>query len=114
MMRRRSARTMTTTRGEPAVSRGVPWYTAGGNLGLPPFRYRDHGALVSLGHRGALGSLMGFVRGKGIRIQGFVAKLMYWSLYRSHRVALQGFWKAALDTVTRLLRRQTDPGVKLR
>jgi len=83
-----------------------------GNLGLPPFRYRDHGALVSLDHRGALGSLTGFVRGKGIRIQGFAANLMYWS-HRSHRVALQAFWKTALDTITRLLRRQTDPGMKL-
>lgn len=88
----------------PALARGEP---------VPPFRYRDHGALVSLGHRGTLGSLMGFVRGKGIRIEGFVASLMYWSLYRSHRMALHGFWKTALDTLTGWLRRQTDPGVKL-
>ncbi len=65
------------------------------------------------GGDGALGSLMGFVRGKGIRIQGFVASLMYGSLYRSHRMALHGFWKTALDTLTGWLRRQTDPGVKL-
>ncbi|HRP97316.1 MAG TPA: NAD(P)/FAD-dependent oxidoreductase [Rhodocyclaceae bacterium] len=88
----------------PALAHGEP---------VPSFRYRDHGALVSLGHRGALGSLMGFVRGKGIRIEGFVASLMYWSLYRSHRMALHGFWKTALDTLTGWLRRQTDPGVKL-
>lgn len=80
---------------------------------VPPFRYRDYGSLVALGHHGALGSLMGFVRGKGIRIQGFVASLMYWSLYRSHRMALHGFWKTALDTLTGWVRRQTDPGVKL-
>ncbi len=78
-----------------------------------PFRYRDRGSLVSLGRHDTLGSLMGFVRGKGIRIEGMVASLMYWSLYRSHRMALNGFWKTALDTLTGWLRRRTDPHVKL-
>ena len=77
------------------------------------FRYRDHGSLISLGHAGAVGSLMGFVRGKGFRIQGLVASLMYWSLYRSHRMALHGFWKTALDTLTGWLQRHTYPRVKL-
>ena len=78
-----------------------------------PFRYRDQGSLVSLGRHDTLGNLMGFIRGKGIRIEGMVASLMYWSLYRSHLVALHGFWKTALDTLTGWLRRQTDPHVKL-
>ncbi len=78
-----------------------------------PFRYKDFGSLVSLGHSSTLGNLMGFIRGKGIRIEGMVASFMYWSLYRSHLMALHGFWKTALDTVTGWLRRQTDPHVKL-
>jgi len=77
------------------------------------FRYRDHGSLISLGRAGAVGSLMGFVRGKGFRIQGMVASVMYWSLYRSPRMALHGFWKTALDTVTGWLQRHTYPRVKL-
>lgn len=77
------------------------------------FVYRDHGSLISLGHAGAMGSLMGFVRGKGFRIQGLVARLMYWSLYRSHRMALHGFCKTALDTLTGWLQRHTYPRVKL-
>jgi NADH:ubiquinone reductase (H+-translocating) len=56
---------------------------------------------------------MGFVRGKGFRIQGLVASVMYWSLYRSHRLALHGFWKTALDTLTGWLQRHTYPRVKL-
>jgi NADH dehydrogenase len=80
---------------------------------VKPFRYRDHGSLISLGHAGAVGSLMGFVRGKDFRIQGLVASFMYWSLYRSHRMALHGVWKTALDTVTGWLRRPTYPRVKL-
>ncbi|CAM5291517.1 NAD(P)/FAD-dependent oxidoreductase [Thauera mechernichensis] len=78
-----------------------------------PFRYRDHGSLVSLGRHHTLGNLMGFIRGKGIRIEGMVASLMYWSLYRSHLIALHGFWKTAVNTLTGWLRRQTDPHVKL-
>jgi NADH dehydrogenase len=80
---------------------------------VKPFRYRDHGSLISLGHAGAVGSLMGFVRGKGFRIEGLVARVMYWSLYRSHRMALHGFWKTTLDTLTGWLQRHTYPRVKL-
>lgn len=78
-----------------------------------PFVYSDYGSLVSLGRHDTLGNLMGFVRGKGIRIEGLIAGLMYWALYRSHLMALHGFWKTALDTVTGWLRRHTDPHVKL-
>ncbi|MDO9598206.1 MAG: NAD(P)/FAD-dependent oxidoreductase [Azoarcus sp.] len=79
----------------------------------PAFRYKDYGSLVSIGHHDTLGNLMGFVRGKGIRIEGMVASFMYWLLYRSHLIALNGFRKTALDTVTGWMRRHTDPHVKL-
>ncbi len=78
-----------------------------------PFKYKDYGSLVSLGRHETLGNLMGFIRGKGIRIEGMFAAFMYWSLYRSHLMALNGFWKTALDTVTGWARRHTDPHVKL-
>ncbi|MDV7397411.1 FAD-dependent oxidoreductase, partial [Arthrospira platensis SPKY1] len=42
-------------------------------LAPSPFRYRDQGSLVSLGRHDTLGNLMGFIRGKGIRIEGMVA-----------------------------------------
>ena len=78
-----------------------------------PFKYKDYGSLVSLGRHETLGNLMGFIRGKGIRIEGMFASFMYWSLYRSHLMALNGFAKTALDTVTGWARRHTDPHVKL-
>ena len=78
-----------------------------------PFKYKDYGSLVSLGRHETLGNLMGFIRGKGIRIEGMFASFMYWSLYRSHLMALNGFAKTALDTVTGGARRHTDPHVKL-
>ena len=80
---------------------------------LKPFKYRDFGSLVSLGHYSTVGSLMGFVTGRKMLIEGFVAKLMYRSLYKMHETALHGYWKVALDTLSRLLTRRTEPHVKL-
>lgn len=80
---------------------------------LKPFVYRDFGSLVSLGHYSTVGSLMGFVSGRKMLIEGLFAKLMYRSLYKMHEVALHGFIKVALDTVSRLLTRRTEPHVKL-
>jgi NADH dehydrogenase len=38
---------------------------------------------------------------------------MYRSLYKMHETALHGYWKVALDAVSRLLTRRTEPHVKL-
>jgi NADH dehydrogenase len=78
-----------------------------------PFHYRDFGSLVSLGSYQSVGTLMGFLGGGALRIEGLVAKLFYLSLYRLHIWALFGFWRMALDTLARMIRRQTDPKVKL-
>lgn len=77
------------------------------------FHYQDFGSLVSLGRDDTVGNLMGFLRSSDIRLEGFFAKLMYKSLYKSHRVALTGIWRTALDTIGNLIRKQTDPHVKL-
>lgn len=80
---------------------------------LTPFKYRDFGSLVSLGDYSTVGSLMGFVSGRKMMIEGLFAKMMYRSLYKMHEWALHGFWKVALDSVSRLLTRRTEPHVKL-
>lgn len=80
---------------------------------LEPFKYRDFGSLVSLGEYSTVGSLMGFVSGRKMMIEGLFAKLMYRSLYKMHEWALHGFWKVTLDSVSRLLTRRTEPHVKL-
>ncbi len=61
-------------------------------------RYRDFGSLVSLGEFSTIGSLMGFLAGKGMLIEGYFARLMYRSLYKMHETALHGPLKVALDT----------------
>ena len=52
---------------------------------LQPFVYRDFGSLVSLGEYSTVGSLMGFIAGKGMLIEGWFARLMYRSLYKCMR-----------------------------
>jgi NADH:ubiquinone reductase (H+-translocating) len=80
---------------------------------LEPFVYHDFGSLVSLGRYSTVGSLMGFVIGKGFFIEGYVAKMMYRSLYLMHDVALQGVWKTLIDWIARGLSRRAEPQVKL-
>ena len=84
-----------------------------GETKLTPFKYRDFGSLVSLGNYSTVGNLMGFISGKSLRIEGWFAKIMYRSLYKMHEVALYGFIKVALDTISRTLNRRTEPQVKL-
>ena len=80
---------------------------------VEPFVYHDFGSLVSLGEFSTIGSLMGFLAGKGMLVEGYVARLMYRSLYKMHETALHGPVKVGLDTVARLLTRRTEPHVKL-
>ncbi|HEY8129375.1 MAG TPA: NAD(P)/FAD-dependent oxidoreductase [Hyphomicrobium sp.] len=84
-----------------------------GETELAPFKYHDFGSLVSLGKYSTVGNLMGFIEGKSLRIEGWFAKIMYRSLYKMHEVALHGYLKVALDTLSRLLTRRTEPQVKL-
>lgn len=80
---------------------------------MRPFRYRDFGSLVSLGEYSTVGSLMGFIVGRNLFIEGLFARLMYRSLYKMHEMALHGPGKVILDTISRLLTRRTEPVVKL-
>ena len=80
---------------------------------LKPYRYRDFGSLVSLGSYDTMGQLMGFISSEKFRVEGWIAKFVYLSLYRQHIWALHGFWRMALDTASRWIRRQVDPKVKL-
>jgi NADH dehydrogenase len=78
-----------------------------------PYRYHDFGSLVSLGDYDTVGQIMGFISSEKFRVEGWFARVVYVSLYRQHIWALHGFWRMALDTAARWLRRQVDPKVKL-
>src|SRR5580658_352188 len=80
---------------------------------LLPYRYRDFGSLVSLGEYTTVGNLMGALVGGNMVIEGYIARLMYISLYKMHELAVHGYTKVALDTLARLITRRTEPHVKL-
>ena len=86
---------------------------ASGRSDIRAFHYRDFGSLVSLGTYHSVGTLMGFITGGTLNLEGLLAKLFYMSLYRLHIWALYGFWRMALDTLARMIRSQTEPKVKL-
>jgi NADH dehydrogenase len=80
---------------------------------LTPFVYRDFGSLVSLGKYSTVGTLMGFLVGKNLFIEGYFARLMYRMLYKMHEYALHGGTKTLLGSLGRRLSRGADPAVKL-
>lgn len=80
---------------------------------LQPFKYRDFGSLVSLGRYSTVGSLMGFVVGRSMFIEGYFARLMYRSLYKMHQSALHGHGPVLWRTITGLLSQRAEPAVKL-
>ena len=80
---------------------------------LKPYEYRDFGSLVSLGEYSSVGSMMGGLIGGSLMVEGLFAKFMYISLYKLHQLALHGWVKVVLDTLSRLIHRRTHSIVKL-
>lgn len=76
------------------------------------YQYRDYGSLVTLGRYSTVGSLMGSIPGT-IFVTGYIARLVYLSLYKLHQIAVYGWLRTALLTFSKLLRRSVDPEVKL-
>jgi len=80
---------------------------------LKPFKYRDHGSLVSLSEYSALGSLMGSVRGGSFFIEGWMARMMYVSLYRLHQAAIYGWLRTLMLLMAGRFNRLLRPRLKL-
>lgn len=78
-----------------------------------PFRYRDHGSLVSLSRYTSVGSLMGNLRGGQLFIEGWIARTMYISLYRLHQAALYGWPRTLLLLAAGKFNRLVRPRMKL-
>ena len=75
---------------------------------LKQFTFMDKGSLVSLSKFTAVGSLLGNMKKDSIMIEGWLARVMYTSLYRLHQIALHGYVKTGLlmlvDSINRVLR----------
>ena len=84
-----------------------------GKMNLPQYVYKDYGSLVNMGEYSTVGNLMGSLMGGSMFIEGFIARLMYQSLYKMHLMALHGFMSTALQTLARIITRRTEAQVKL-
>ncbi|HVR48880.1 MAG TPA: NAD(P)/FAD-dependent oxidoreductase [Pseudorhodoferax sp.] len=80
---------------------------------VPDFRYRDFGALVSLGDYDAFGSLGQFGFFDGGIIRGRLAQLSHAMLYRSHQARLHGFWRGGLLWLADLINARVRPPIRL-
>jgi len=80
---------------------------------LQPFRYRDFGSLVSLGRRQSVGNLAGLFSTRSMFVEGLIARMMYLSIRKMHQLALHGYVRVMLDTLTEMLAGRTAPRVKL-
>lgn len=79
---------------------------------LPEFKYRDYGSLVSLGKYSTVGNLMGNLTGT-VMVEGFIARVVYLSLYKMHQLALYGPFRTGLLAVSHLFRSSVHPEIKL-
>ena len=80
---------------------------------LLDFHYRDHGSLVSLSNYTAVGSLMGNLRSGSVFVEGWLARMMYISLYRMHQVALYGWLRTGMLLLAGRFNRLWRPRLKL-
>jgi NADH dehydrogenase len=80
---------------------------------LKSFRFQDYGSLVSLASYSSVGSLMGSLARGSLFVEGQLAKLMYWSLHKQHQMALSGFFRTVLITLSEWLDRVHRPKIKL-
>ena len=69
---------------------------------LPDYHYHDHGSLVSLGKYSAVGNMMGNLSKGSLMIEGFLARMMYLSLYKMHQIALFGFFRVGMLSLSHL------------
>lgn len=80
---------------------------------VPDFEYKDFGSLISLGSGETVGTLMGFMQGKRLFVEGKVAKLMYLHLYQHHQIKINGFIPAFFLLIGKLIQKRFKPTVKL-
>ncbi len=80
---------------------------------LEPFIYHDRGSLVSLSKFSSVGSLMGNLKTGNLFIEGWLARMMYISLYRLHQAALYGWPRTLMLLIAGRFNRLVRPRMKL-
>ena len=80
---------------------------------VPPFRFRDFGALVALSDYNAFGTLGRFGFFKGGFIKGRFAQVSHALLYRRHQLALHGPGRAALLWMAERINAMVQPDIRI-
>jgi NADH dehydrogenase len=80
---------------------------------VPPFRFRDLGALIALSDYNAFGTLGRFGFFKGGFIKGRFAQLSHALLYRRHQVSLHGPSRAALLWLAERINALVQPNIRI-
>ncbi|WP_294106251.1 NAD(P)/FAD-dependent oxidoreductase [Sphingomonas sp.] len=80
---------------------------------LKDFVYQDHGSLVSLSRFSTVGSLMGNLVGGRMFVEGWIARMVYTSLYRMHLIAIHGWWRGTALIVIGHVNQIVRPKLKL-
>ena len=63
---------------------------------------------MALSDRNSVGHVMG-----NINIEGFIARMMYMSLYRFHQIALHGLFKTGILMLKDVLAKSSRPQLKM-
>ncbi len=79
---------------------------------LVNYVYLDYGSLVALGKYTTVGNLMGNLMGS-VSVGGFIARMVYLSLYKMHQVAIHGYFRTAMLTLSNLFRRSAHATIKM-
>lgn len=79
---------------------------------LPNYKYIDYGSIVSLGKYSTVGSLMGNLT-SSVMVEGFMARIVYLSLYKMHQFALFGFYRTMFLSIAHMFRSTVHPEIKL-
>jgi NADH dehydrogenase len=80
---------------------------------VPPYRFRDLGALVALSEYNAFGRLGSFGFFKGGFIKGRFAQLSHAVLYRRHQLSLHGPYRAALLWLAERINTLVQPKIRI-
>ncbi|QIZ85022.1 NAD(P)/FAD-dependent oxidoreductase [Bermanella marisrubri] len=80
---------------------------------LKDFVFKDKGSLVNLSRYSTVGSLMGNLSGGSMMIEGRLARIVYVSLYRLHQIALHGYFKTLLMSLSGRINKVIRPRLKL-
>jgi NADH dehydrogenase len=80
---------------------------------VPPFRFRDLGALVSLSDYNAFGTLGRFGFYKGGFIKGRFAQVSHAVLYRRHQLSLHGPLRATLLWLAERIKAPVQPKIRI-